>query len=233
MDRRNPKFFSQAYVPNEDIIGLGQYPESTWEARERHGRQLGPLAAIMDSPGRFTIVIGTLDKTSCSHFDRVASRIAQNLFTYFGAEVDIRYDFEVDDTLLDGNVISLGTNDQNTYLQHISCRPHLTHPYPIHTRKGRMEVKDSKGFHYYEGSGIGAIYLHPLAKSRLALVICGTDGDGLDRAAMLFPYRTGVGQPDWIIVGPEMGVQGMQGVEAMGYFSNFWEIEESVSYFST
>ena len=187
----------------------------------------------MDSPGRFTIVVGTLDDTSRSHFDCVASRIAQNLFTYFGAEVDIRYDFEVDDTLLDGNVISLGTADQNAYLQQISHLPHLTHPYPIHTRKGRIEVKDSKGFHYYQGAGIGAIYLHPLARSRLGLVICGTDGDGLDRAARLFPYRTGVGQPDWIMVGSKMGIQGMQGVEAMGYFSNFWDIEESVSHFET
>jgi hypothetical protein len=211
---------------------LSQHPESTWEARERHGRQLGPLAAIMDSPGRFTIVIGTLDKTSRSHFDRVASGIAQNLFTYFGAEVDIRNDFEVDDTLIDGNVISLGTNDQNSYFQQISRRPHITHPYPIYPRKGRIEVKDSKGFHHYEGAGIGAIYLHPLARSRLALVVAGTDGEGLDRAVKLFPYRTGVGQPDWIIAGPKMGVEGMQGVEAMGYFSNFWEIEESVSHFS-
>lgn len=204
-----------------------------WEARERHGRQLGPLAAIMDSPGRFTIVIGTLDKNSCSEFDRVASRIAQNLFTYFGAEVDIRYDYETEDALLDGNVISLGTSDQNSYLQQISRPPHVMHPFPIHTRKGRMEVKDSRGFHYYEGAGIGAIYLHPLAKSRLALIICGTDEEGLDKAARLFPYRTGVGQPDWVIVGPKMGVHGMQGVEAIGYFSNLWDIEETVSYFST
>lgn len=187
----------------------------------------------MDSPGRFTIVIGTLDEKSHSHFDRVASRIAQNLFVYFGAEVDIRYDFEVGDAVLDGNVISLGTVDQNTYFQQISRPPHLINPFPIHTGKGQMEVRDSKMFHYYEGGGIGAIYLHPLERGRLALIVCGTDEEGLERAARLFPYRTGVGQPDWIIVGPKMGVDGMQGAEAMGYFSNLWEIEEFVSYFST
>jgi hypothetical protein len=210
-----------------------QSPELTWEARERHGRQLGPLAAIIDSPGRFTIIIGTLDKTSHLHFERVALRIAQNLFVYFGAEVEIRYDYEVEDVLLDGNVISLGSGNQNTYLQQISHSPHLIHPFPIQTQKTGIEVKDSKGVHKYDGPGIGAIYLHALPRSRLALIICGTDEEGLDRAARLFPYRTGVGQPDWIIVGPKMGVQGMQGVEATGYFSNLWEIKDSVSYFSS
>ena len=185
----------------------------------------------MDSPDRFTIVIGTIDKASHSHFERVASRIAQNLFVYFGAEVDIRYDFEVQDSLLEGNVISIGASDQNTYLQQISRPPYLMHPFPIDANKERIRVLGSKGFHKYKGEGVGAIYLHPLARSRLALVICGTDEEGLDRAARLFPYRTGVGQPDWIIVGPKMKVQGMQGVEAIGYYSNLWRIEDSVSYF--
>jgi hypothetical protein len=64
------------------------------------------------------------------------------------------------------------------------------------------------------------------------MVISGTDEKGLERAAKLFPYRTGAGQPDWIVVGPKMGVQGMQGVEAMGYYTNLWDIESAVSYFS-
>jgi hypothetical protein len=29
-----------------------------------------------------------------------------------------------------------------------------------------------------------------------------------------------------------MGIYGMQGVEAMGYYSNLWGIETAVSYFS-
>jgi len=204
-----------------------------WERMERHGRQLGPLAAIMDSPGRFTVIIGTLDEPSRSHFEHVASRIAQNLFVYFGAEVDIRYDFEVRDGLLEGNVISIGASDQNVYLQQISRPPYLMRPFPIDANKERIRVLGPTGFHRYGGAGVGAIYLHHLARSRLALIICGTDEEGLDRAARLFPYRTGVGQPDWIIVGPKMDVQGMQGVEASGYFSNLWRIEDSVSYFST
>ena len=64
------------------------------------------------------------------------------------------------------------------------------------------------------------------------MIICGTDAKGLERAAKLFPYRTGVGQPDWVVVGLKMGVYGMEGVEAMGYYNNLWDIEPAVSWFS-
>ena len=157
--------------------------------------------------------------------------IAQNLYLYIGAEVDIRFDYEADDGSLDGNVISLGMEDENTYLQVIGGS-HLKNPFPIQANKQAIYINDTNINRIYHGEGIGAIYLHPLARSRALIIICGTDEVGLEKAAKLFPYRTGVGQPDWIVVGSKMGVQGMQGVKAMGYYSNLWDIEAGVSYFS-
>jgi hypothetical protein len=66
----------------------------------------------MDTPGPLTIVIGT--KNTVLDFERLAAMIAQNIFIYFGAEVDIRFDTEVEDCDLPGNVISLGMEDENT-----------------------------------------------------------------------------------------------------------------------
>jgi hypothetical protein len=186
----------------------------------------------MDTPGSFTIVIGTQMTANRLCFERLALRIAQNLYTYFGAEVDIRFDYEVDDLSLDGNVISLGMEDENVYLQSVEASRSLMRPFPITTKTGAIYVNDTMAGHTYRGNGVGAIYLHPLRRSRLLMVICGVDQKGLELAAKLFPYRTGVGQPDWIIVGSKMGNEGMRGVEAMGYYSNLWDVELPVSYFS-
>ena len=184
----------------------------------------------MDTPGPLTIVIGTQLRAKDLHFERIAKNVAQNLYLYFGAEVDIRFDYEVEDVLLSGNVISLGMEDENTYVQNI--RSHLKIPFPLQANKQAIYINDTTKNHIYRGEGSGAIYLHPLARSRVLIIICGTDQLGLEKAAKLFPYRTGVGQPDWIVVGSKIGVQGMQGVEAMGYYSNLWDIESSVSYVS-
>ena len=185
----------------------------------------------MDTPGPLTIVIGTQLSAKRLDFERIAKNIAQNLYLFFGADVNIHFDYEVDDVSLDGNVISLGMEDENTYLQDIGGS-HLKNPFPIQANKQTIYINDTTMNHIYRGEGVGGIYLHPLARSRVLMIICGTDQMGLEKAAKLFPYRTGVGQPDWIVVGPKMGIQGMQGVETMGYYSNLWDIESNVSYFS-
>jgi hypothetical protein len=203
-----------------------------WGIGERHGRQLGPLSAIMDTTGPLTIVIGTQSTGSRQYIERIASNIAQDLFIYFGAEVDIRFDYEIKHSALEGNVICLGMEDENSYVQEVIKSSHLATPFPIQAKEGTITINDSSNMYTYQGDGFGGIYLHPLEQSRLLLIICGTDNKGLERAAKLFPYRTGVGQPDWAVVGPKTGFQGMQGVEAMGYYSNLWGIELAVSYFS-
>jgi hypothetical protein len=186
----------------------------------------------MDTPGPLTIVIGTQNNSNQLSLERMASNIAQNLYIYFGADVDIRYDIEVDDAFLLGNVISLGMQDENAYLNGVMRMSHLKNPFPIVSQDKTIHINDTTAVHTYSGEGVGAIFLHPLSRDRLLLSICGTDHEGLERAGKLVPYRTGTGQPDWIIVGPTMGVHGMQGVRAMGYYSNLWDIELAVSFFS-
>jgi hypothetical protein len=208
-------------------------PEDTsgiWGVDERHARQLGPLSAIMDTPGPLTIVIGSKPADSLQ-MERIASDIAQNLFLYFGAVVDIRFEDEADDSMFNGNVVSLGMEDENRYLRHVYERSHLREHFPIRTGNQTIKISDAGRERTYNENGVGLIHLHPLPRGRLLLSICGTNQEGLERAARLFPYRTGAGQPDWIVVGSEMGIHGMQGVKAMGYYSNLWDIETAVSYF--
>ena len=48
------------------------------------------------------------------------------------------------------------------------------------------------------------------------LLIQSTDDSGLERAAKLFPIRTGVAVPDWIVVGPTADKVGAAGVVSAG-----------------
>jgi hypothetical protein len=40
---------------------------------------------------------------------------------------------------------------------------------------------------------------------------------------------SGVGLPDWCIIGPEVLKQGVRGVRAAGYFANDWSISSTDS----
>lgn len=44
-----------------------------------------------------------------------------------------------------------------------------------------------------------------------------TDEPSLERAARLFPIRTGVAAPDWLIVSSRADLYGTAGVEGAGY----------------
>ena len=48
------------------------------------------------------------------------------------------------------------------------------------------------------------------------LFIVHNDKDGLERALRLFPIRTGVAVPDWIVVGGKMDNFGAGGVKGAG-----------------
>lgn len=43
----------------------------------------------------------------------------------------------------------------------------------------------------------------------------------LERALRLFPYRTGVAVPDWLVAGEKMDSIGAGGIEAAGYVPYF------------
>lgn len=48
------------------------------------------------------------------------------------------------------------------------------------------------------------------------MILAGTDEKGLDQVTRLFPKRTGVPVPDWIITGPETSWKGAGGLLGAG-----------------
>lgn len=193
-----------------------------WKLRERNGRQLGALDAILNSKSRFSIILPEKSNNS-TFYEDVALDISRNLFQYFAADSEIF----IDSSKLvatDGNLIVLGLFGSmgiNT--------PALEREFPITKLGDTIVITDARGRRrmYPLEPGMGLVYLHPLPNERLALVIWGTDEIGLRAAARLLPLRTGVGQPNFVVVGSEMGWSGVDGVKAIGMFDSLWRVSHA------
>jgi hypothetical protein len=184
----------------------------------RHGRQLGSMTSILRTEGPF--VIRHQGSNITSH---LALQVSRNLHQYFQADTKIQSSNSWDAlnnttgnliTLTIGNTIPPGT--------------HLA--FPIQATSTSITIRDSKGvqrIHNSDSTSLGAAFLRPLDGERLELVLWGSDDDGLSRAARLVPMLTGVGQPDFVVLGEKAKWKGVDGALALGFFDYRWEVTPS------
>jgi len=198
---------------HELTIQISHDPD--WLLEERHGAQLGPLDALLRSPGPFLI------RQLSTKASDVALQISRNLFQYFLADTEIVSEVDAGKSAR-GNVISVAMG---------GGFPPSVHPrFPINlTENHGLEIRQSGDKMTLFGfqDGLGAIFLRPLPNERLELVVWGIDSLGLRLAARLLPMLTGVGQPEFVIVSKRCAWEGASGVLAMGSFDSFWNISES------
>jgi hypothetical protein len=62
---------------------------------------------------------------------------------------------------------------------------------------------------------------HESSPSSTMLFIIAHDQSGLERAARLFPVRTGMALADWLVIGKQADKQGAAGIEKAGYLDFF------------
>lgn len=181
---------------------------------QRHGSQLGQLDSILRTRGPFSIQVLS------SEASQMALQVSRNLLQYLGADSQI-LDSNAKVSSLHGNVISLAIKDFPKKAPHFDA---IT----LDNTEGLVMCKTNGQRRTYEmEEGLGAIFLRPLEKERLELIIWGYDDQGLRQAARLVPMLTGVGQPDFIIVSKRCAWNGAAGVHAVGLFDNFWKVSEA------
>ncbi|WEW56329.1 hypothetical protein PRK78_001772 [Emydomyces testavorans] len=187
---------------------------------ERYGRQSGTLDAILRTKGHLTVV------SHSSASDKIALQICRNLFQYFAADCEF-ITANSGNLLVSrarpstgcGNLITVAIGDQ---LDHPEFS---TFPISIRGQHLRITVPDRRTVVEYEfETGLGAIFLRPLADERLELVVWGADQEGLQEAARLVPTLTGVGQPDFVVLSTRCRWKGAGGVYAAGFFDYSWQV---------
>jgi len=75
---------------------------------------------------------------------------------------------------------------------------------------------------------------HPTWSEGKALYLMSSDYAGLERAARLFPSRSGIVGPDWVVVGPGADRKGAAGIRGAGVWktsmSQSWSWSEQMSW---
>ncbi len=186
------------------------------DVTQRHGRQRGAMASILLTRGHFTIV------SSGDNTFGTAAQISRNLFQYYAADSVILKKQVQRPSLLQeemGNLITVAVGAE--------LSPSELSTYPIRVEAGQLILRqdneeDARQYHFEEG--LGAIFLRPLEKQRLELVVWGADETGLQQAARLVPTLTGSGQPDFVITSRSCMWNGLGGAYAVGFLDSSWNV---------
>jgi dienelactone hydrolase len=101
---------------------------------------------------------------------------------------------------------------------------------PVQVSPGAISV----GGRSISGDGLACLLIRPRPGSDIASVgaVAATDAAGLRLSSRVPYFSSGVGLPDWIIIGPEAMRQGAEGVRAGGFFANDWSLSETDSAWS-
>ncbi|KAI0664567.1 hypothetical protein C8Q70DRAFT_1041331 [Cubamyces menziesii] len=184
---------------------------------------MGRVANILNTKGPITIVIPS---KQTSRELSAASRLAHNLNVYHKLDAEIVDDQEAADKLNDlsqtGNIILLGLGEfaKSTLRQRRTAFGVVD---DVLSLRGRL-INES-------GTAALILHPHPTRDDSLLLLMHGTDAVGLERALRLFPIRTGITVPDWVIVTRQADERGTAGVEGAGVWGNDWSWNEAMSAF--
>jgi hypothetical protein len=193
-------------------------PQTDGDVPHRRGRQLGSITAILRTQGMFVIRHQGVNTTT-----HLALQVSRNLHQYFQADANI-----VSSTSWDAT--TNGTGNVITLCNGANLPPSIRSDFPIQASSSGITVRGYRGntYHYNsQDTSLGAAFLRPLDGERLELVLWGSDAKGLSQAARMVPMVTGVGQPDFVVLGESAKWKGVDGAVALGFFDHEWKITPS------
>eukprot|EP00742_Colponemidia_sp_Colp-10_P005048 GILJ01005393.1.p1 GENE.GILJ01005393.1~~GILJ01005393.1.p1 ORF type:complete len:925 (+),score=98.11 GILJ01005393.1:392-2776(+) len=202
-----------------------------WQKGERGPSQYGPARQVLEGP--LSIIYGTNGSSAdVQVYQQLAIGLSSDLYMQGRFGVSVYADEEIPHEIAaTTNVIMIGRIKHDSISRIEGAASALT-SVPVSIQDG-----GSNGFGCIVlsgmsmcNAGLGIQYLSPWANYKLALLISGTDVHGVKRAAKLFPKKSGLEVPDFVITDPSFGAVGAGGILAAGYWSNHWSFEPQASY---
>ncbi|TFK67890.1 hypothetical protein BDN72DRAFT_821909 [Pluteus cervinus] len=180
------------------------------------------LQAVLMSPSPITIIINDDEAISA------ALRVAHDLSTYH--RLDCRILFASNARELDqppfssSNIVYIGSPN-TTFVKTILG--HERTPAKV-SREGHAVIHG----HLATGDGLGTLFIHPHPGSpqQVLLFMLAEDGNALERILRLFPLRTGVSLPAWVITSKEADLFAAAGVVGAGLWGRNWTWNTQVSW---
>ncbi|KAL1947537.1 hypothetical protein VTO73DRAFT_13261 [Trametes versicolor] len=187
----------------------------------------GRMASVLSSPGLLTIVIPA--KQQGAELS-AALRLAHNLNVYHRLDAEI-IDVKEASRRLDGsslspgNVVVLEQGSLSSFAKSILGKAET----PFQMRGDTLELQGR----LLNEPNTATLFLHPhpTRADASVLFVYGGGPAGLERGLRLFPIRTGINVPDWIVVGAHADERGAGGVEGAGVWGNDWSWNEGMSAF--
>ncbi|PPQ78159.1 hypothetical protein CVT25_015492 [Psilocybe cyanescens] len=185
-------------------------PLQSAQLSQNHGR----AQHILSTRGPLIIVISK--RSNWEEFS-AALRLAHvlNVYHALDAEIiteDIALTWNRIGSWPVGNVVFIGTASSTFAKEMLE---------PATVRTG-VRIRDSTvyiGTRKFDKMGQGVLFLHPhpTDEQSLMMFMLYSDKSALEKAIRLFPFRTGVVVPDWLVVGEKMDNFGAGGLEAAGW----------------
>ncbi|WVQ72559.1 hypothetical protein IAR50_002116 [Cryptococcus sp. DSM 104548] len=193
-------------------------------------RAYGPMIRLLSSPARFSVIVPSLSGEHPRHLS-VAKRLVHDLYVYHRIDceiVDQQTGLErvAKQEIGPGNVVVIGRPEENRFADWMMAQKSIPLEFPT---RGVM-LMDKDRVVYDRGAGIIALHPHPTHPKSLSVLIAGNDELGLELAAKLFPLRTGVPIPDWVITGPRSRWQGAGGFVGAGFWDGEWQYSDAMSW---
>ena len=170
----------------------------------------GRMSRLLSSPGPLALVV----PQKSEDFLDAALRLAHDLDVYHKLDAEIMDAAEAtkrlsEGVLRHGHVVTIG-GSQNVFTRQLLLNSET--PFSL-TSKGLV----LRGRPIAQGSATLFLHPHPNSRSSVILVMYSDDQEGVERLLRLFPMRTGISVPDWIVSNRNADSMGAGGVEAAGY----------------
>ncbi|KAJ7445786.1 hypothetical protein B0H11DRAFT_2086878 [Mycena galericulata] len=170
------------------------------------------IQSFLSTSAPFRLVV--LDETNTQH-NSLALRIAHDLNAYHRLDAEIISGYAALPDELEGNMGNiLIVGDASSPVLAKMLENSET---PFRVENDRLSLMENT----FDDPGLGILFLHPHPQNGdgQVLFILSTDSAGLERAGRLFPIRTGVTVPDWLITSRRAEQIGAGGVIGAGCVS--------------
>ncbi|KAF8197391.1 hypothetical protein BJ912DRAFT_1078312, partial [Pholiota molesta] len=208
-------------------VGPGKWRVNS-SALERVAQPPGRIQSILSTPGPITIIISA---TSVAHELSVAQRLAHVLQLYHKIDSEIVPEPVVlaqieDGSWPAGNVVLIGL-PSSLLVKGILAKNKTSVSIIdsiVHVGGRRFSKPDQAIFFSHP---------HPMRgdSESFMLFILYSNISGLERAVRLFPFRTGVAVPDWLVVDDRMDAFGTGGIQAAGVWNTDWKLSDAMSWY--
>ncbi|KZV94079.1 hypothetical protein EXIGLDRAFT_737520 [Exidia glandulosa HHB12029] len=195
----------------------------SWEihpASRSPTRPVGPVSHALDTASTITIVVP--NDAHDSQCRSAALRLSNALLTYLALDVQIVSAADATARVENGTtiVLSAGEDEFNDYIPH-SLGDGAT---PFSIEPGKITLSG----YTIDDPSTGALFAHPHTGrpgSRTVYVV-GTDASGFERALRLFPWRTGIPVPEWIVIGQDADSMAAGGVLGAGFWDRSGSMDQ-------